>query len=152
MRWTQEHVDAFNAKKGKLPSKIPVIPVENSGKAGNSALNSSNSRPVSFALGRMKAGKMNKTEALYAQELERQKMAGEILAWWFEAINLRIGENCFYKPDFLVMMKSGLLELRETKGWMTDDALVKIRAVSEKYPFPIKVVKLVKGSWDIREF
>jgi len=44
--WTQEHVDAFNAKKGKLPSKIPVIPAVNSGKAGNSVRKSGNSAHI----------------------------------------------------------------------------------------------------------
>lgn len=38
MNWTQEQYDAFNAKKGQLPSKIPVIPTKKSGKTGNSAM------------------------------------------------------------------------------------------------------------------
>ncbi|WP_018629211.1 hypothetical protein [Niabella aurantiaca] len=161
-RWTRADVDAFNAKSGQIPPKIPGIPAVASEKAGNSPQipiipggdsgNSGKFKIASFALGRLKTGKMNKTEALYRDHLELEKRAGVIQNYWFEAINLRIGDNCFYRPDFLVMMADRSLELHETKGWMTDDALVKIRAVAAMYPFPLKVVKLVKGVWEIKEY
>lgn len=141
-KWTQAHVDAFNAKKGQLPSKIPVIPPQNSGKAGNSA----------FALGRMKAGKMNKTEAMYAARLEALKYAGEVLWYEFEPMNLRLADKCFYAVDFLVMLKSGQLECHEVKGYWTDDALVKIKSAAEKFPFRFISVRLIKGNWEVREF
>jgi len=149
MNWTNDQYREFLKKNKQLPARNAAMLTETGQKGG--VFRKTGSNP-SFALGRLKAGKMNKTERLYSEELERQKNAGEIKRWWFEAINLRIGENCFYKPDFLVMTKENVLELREVKGWMADDALVKIRAISEKYPFPLKVVKLVKGKWEIKEY
>ncbi|WP_346236739.1 hypothetical protein ABDK00_014100 [Niabella insulamsoli] len=149
-RWTQEDIDRFNAKKGNLPSKIPDTPSQNSGKTGNSARIPEN--PM-FALGRMKAGKMNKTETLYAARLEALKHAGEVVWYLFEPMNLRLADKCFYKVDFLVMVKTGLLEVHEVKGgFITDDALVKIKTAAEIFPFRFIMAKLVKGEWEVREF
>lgn len=105
-----------------------------------------------YALGRKKVRKMNKTERLYADLLERKKSVGEIIDYWFEMINLRIGDNCFYRIDFLVMNKDCTLEVHETKGGhITDDSLVKIRAAAEIYPFKFIMMQLVKGEWHERE-
>lgn len=109
-------------------------------------------KPASFALGRMKAGKMNKTEAAYAGYLEASKIAGDVLWYEFEPMNLRLADKCFYQVDFLVMMKSGQLECHEVKGYWTDDALVKIKTAAEKFPFRFISVILKKGEWDVREF
>lgn len=104
------------------------------------------------ALGRMKSGKMNNTERAYSNLLEARLKVGEILKYWFEPMNLRIGENCFYKTDFLVMTKESYLELHEIKGFLTDDSLVKMRAVASIYPFKLRMFRLVKGQWEEREF
>lgn len=109
-------------------------------------------KPASFALGRMKAGKMNKTESAYAKYLETQKQFGEVLWFEFEPMNLRLADKCFYAIDFLVMLKNGQLECHEVKGYWTDDALVKIKAAAAKFPFRFISVRLVKGVWEIREF
>lgn len=104
------------------------------------------------ALGRLKSGTMNKTEALYSQRLELLKRAGEILWFEFEPMNLRLGANLFYKVDFLVMVKSGELEVHETKGFWTDDALVKIKVAAEKFPFRFIAIQYKKKEWEVREF
>ena len=108
------------------------------------------------ALGRVKSGKMNNTEKAYAQHLEIQKREGEINYYSFDGINLRLADNTFYKPDFLVMRADGQLEIHEVKGFWTDDALVKIKVAADKFPFKfIAVMKQTKkngGGWDIREF
>lgn len=111
-----------------------------------------NNIPASFALGRMKAGKMNKTESAYARYLEALKHVGEVLWYEFEPMNLRLADKCFYTVDFMVMVKSGQIECHEVKGYWTDDALVKIKAAAEKFPFRFISVRLVKGNWDVREF
>jgi hypothetical protein len=99
-----------------------------------------------------RAGTMNKTEARYAAEvLAPQLAAGIILQWEFEAIKLRIGVNCFYTPDFFVMSKNGEISLHECKGYMMDDALVKLRAVAEMWPFPVLLCRIVNGDWEIKE-
>ena len=107
---------------------------------------------ASFALGRLKAGAMNKTEAAYANYLEKQKQFGDVAWFAFEPMNLKLADKCFYRIDFLVMLKSGQLEVHEVKGFWTDDALVKIKTASAKFPFRFIALKLVKGIWEVREF
>jgi len=109
-------------------------------------------KPASFALGRLKAGAMNKTEAAYANYLEKQKQFGDVAWFAFEPMNLKLADKCFYRIDFLVMLKSGQLEVHEVKGFWTDDALVKIKTASAKFPFRFIALKLVKGIWEVREF
>lgn len=104
------------------------------------------------ALGRLKAGTMNKTEALYAQNLEARKQAGEIVWYKFEGIKLRLADNTFYTPDFFIMLANGELEVREVKGFWTDDGLVKIKVAASIYPFRFVAVKLIKKAWEFTEF
>src|SRR5690348_2164768 len=65
------------------------------------------------ALGRMKSGRMNKTEKAYNNHLEMQKRLGKVLWFEFEPMNLRLGNNCFYKVDFLVLTCERFLEVHE---------------------------------------
>lgn len=104
------------------------------------------------ALGRLKAGKMNKTEAKYAAYLEGLKQAGEVLWYAFEPANLRLADGCFYRVDFLVLTKENALEAREVKGFWTDDAKVKIKVAADKFPFRFVAIQLVKGQWVEQEF
>lgn len=104
------------------------------------------------ALGRMKAGKMNATEKRYAGLLGQQMISGAIINYWFEAINLRLGDNCFYKPDFLILNSNSELEIHEVKGFWTDDARVKIKVAADKFPFVFKAVKYVKKEWEYEYF
>lgn len=94
------------------------------------------------ALGRMKTGKMNKTELAYSQHLEALKSCGEIVWWKFEAIKLRLAGNTFYTPDFFLLMANGQLECREVKGgYWTDDARVKIKVAASIFPFRFVAVQ-----------
>jgi hypothetical protein len=104
------------------------------------------------ALGRLRTGEMNQTEKRYAQYLELQKVAGDVLWWAFEPLNLRLGHNCFYRVDFLVLKSTGVLECHEVKGHWTDDALVKIRVAAGKFPFQFIAVRWVKKDWEYRNF
>jgi len=104
------------------------------------------------ALGRMKSGKLNNTEKAYAAYLETKKMSGDILWYAFEPANLRLGDKCFYRVDFMVLTVKNELEVHEVKGFWTDDALVKIKVASELFPFRFIAVKKEKGEWDVREF
>lgn len=138
--WKQRDIDRLKERG------IRVIDTKNKPQPVQAA------KPASFALGRMMAGNMNKTESAYAGYLEALKQTGEVLWYEFEPMNLRIGENCYYRVDFLVMVKSGQLEAHEVKGYWTDDALVKIKAAAAKFPFRFIAVKHVKGEWRVREF
>lgn len=108
------------------------------------------------ALGRMKAGAMNKTEAAYAMTLELRRRAGEVAWFKFEGIKFRLADNTFYTPDFAVMLASGALEAHEVKGFWQDDARAKIKIAAEMYPLRFVAVQLqpkkAGGGWNIEEF
>lgn len=95
-----------------------------------------------FALGRLKVGAMNKTEAGYGQHLELLMRAGEVLWYRFEGVKLRLADNTFYTPDFAVMVASGQMELHEVKGYWEDDARVKIKVAADMYPFRFLAIKV----------
>lgn len=94
-----------------------------------------------YALGRMKTGQLNKTEQEYKQHLELLKSAGEIQFIRFEGLKLRLADNTFYTPDFMVLAADGVVECHEVKGFWTDDARVKIKVAADQYPFRFKAVK-----------
>lgn len=100
---------------------------------------------------------MNKTEAAYeASVLEPGIMSGEIAWYRFEGVKLRLADNTFYTPDFAVMLTSGLLQMREVKGFWTDDARVKIKVAAEQYPFEFLAVRARPkgqgGGWAVEVF
>ncbi|ARL90991.1 DUF1064 domain-containing protein [Burkholderia pseudomallei] len=104
------------------------------------------------ALGRLKVGAMNKTEAAYDKALADRKRAGEIAWYRFEGIKLRLADNTFFTVDFAVMLADGSLEMHEVKGFMQDDANVKLKVAAESYPFKFVLVRKAKGgTWDIKE-
>lgn len=104
------------------------------------------------ALGRMKAGDMNKTEARYAQHLDMLKAAGQVLWWKFEGVKLRLADNTFYSPDFSVVSALGELQMHEVKGYWQDDAKVKIKVAAAMYPFRFIAVVAKKQGWEETEF
>lgn len=109
-----------------------------------------------FALGRMKSGQMNRTEAAYATTLEAARNAQEIVWYAFEGVTLKLADGCRYTPDFAVLRADGVMEMHEVKGYWTDDARVKVKVAAEKFPFVFKAVykqpKKDGGGWRIEEF
>ncbi len=109
-----------------------------------------------LALGRLKAGKMNQTEAAYAERLRALQHAGEILWHRFEGIKLRLADNAFYTPDFAVLAADGVMELHEVKGFWQDDARAKIKIAADQYPFRFIAVRVRPkkdgGGWAVEEF
>jgi hypothetical protein len=105
-----------------------------------------------FALGRLPAGHMNKTEAAYASQLELRKRVGELQWYLFEGIKLRLADLTFLTPDFVVMNAASEIELHEVKGFMQEDANVKLKVAASMFPFKFLLVRKGKGgTWDIRE-
>lgn len=108
------------------------------------------------ALGRLKTGQLNKTEQAYADHLRQRERAGEVAWFKFEGMKLRLADNCFYSPDFAVMLADGSLEMHEVKGFWQDDARVKIKVASELYPFRFIAVKprpkKAGGGWSVEDF
>jgi hypothetical protein len=109
-----------------------------------------------FALGRLKTGEMNKTEARYDQHLWTRLYAGEILWHKFEAIKLRLADKTFYTCDFAVMTADSTLEMHEVKGFWQDDARVKIKVAASLYPFRFIAVKARTqkdgGGYEVEQF
>ncbi|HDK6244633.1 TPA: DUF1064 domain-containing protein [Klebsiella quasipneumoniae] len=110
------------------------------------------------ALGRLKAGQMNKTETAYAQELELRRRYGEIAWYRFEGIKLRLADNCFLTVDFAVMLADGrlvMVDVKDSKAVFTDDARVKMKVAADSYPFVFQVAypkpKKLGGGWEIEE-
>lgn len=95
---------------------------------------------------------MNRTESAYADHLDVRKAAGEIKAWYFQPIKFNLAPATTYTPDFMTILADGVVEFHETKGFMRDDANVKIKVCANMYPFPFFLIyKLPKGKgWDIR--
>jgi hypothetical protein len=116
-------------------------------------------QPRNRAVGRMKAGQMNKTESAYAEHLKAAQIAGEIELWWFECVGLKVADKCHYYPDFMVLYPDGRVEIHEVKARASngsyrceDDAKVKLRVCADKFPFPLVVVWPKQGGarfgWD----
>ena len=109
-----------------------------------------------FALGRLKQGQMNKTEALYSDYLFSQLVAKEVLCYKFEGMKFRLADNTFYTPDFAVMAADGVIECHEVKGFWQDDARAKIKIAADQYPFRFIAVtaktKKAGGGWSVESF
>lgn len=112
---------------------------------------------------RHQPGTMNGLEREYSLYLDVLKARGEILAWWFEGVKLKLADKCYYTVDFLVMLPDGTLEGREVKGakkkpngeegyWVEDDAKVKIKIAAEMFPFTFRIVfKSKTEGWKMEE-
>ncbi len=93
---------------------------------------------------------MNRTEAEYAQMLDIEQRAGEIAWWRFEAVKIRLADNTFYTPDFLVLRADMRLELHEVKGALVmDDAKVKLKMAAEMFPAGVVLAQKVKKAWTV---
>jgi hypothetical protein len=93
----------------------------------------------------------NKTEAAYARLLEARRARGEIRAWFYQLLTVRLGHDCRYTADFTVILPDGVLELHEVKGTFTrEDAQVKMRATAALLPFPLVLATYSKNvGWNI---
>lgn len=140
--WTQD--DLKKLRPGQLPVNNAAMPDVSETKKGQ--------LPAIQATGIVRESRMNKTERRFAQELALQAKAGEIAWWAYEPVNLRLGVNCYYRIDFMVMKSDGRLIAYEVKGKWEDDALVKIRTAAEKFPWPFIAVRWVNGAWEYRHF
>lgn len=109
-----------------------------------------------LALGRLKAGQLNKTEQAYAERLRALQAAGQIQWYRFEGVKLRLADKTFYTPDFAVMAADGVIEMHEVKGFWQDDARAKIKIAADQYPFRFIAVRVKPkregGGWAVEEF
>jgi hypothetical protein len=90
---------------------------------------------------------MNKLERDYARRLELLKQRGDVLWFGFEKVKFRLAVKTFYDADFLVLLPSGRWEVHEVKGFMRDDAAVKLKVVAEHLPMRVVLVTRARGNW-----
>lgn len=105
----------------------------------------------SFARGRGRKpkGTMNKMETAYLAHLQANP---QIVHVAFEAVTLKLAHDCRYTPDFLVQWEDGTIELHEVKGFMEDDALVKLKVCATVFwMFPLFLVTGKPGAWKVEE-
>ena len=153
--WTEEEYAAALARgaepmKGKPALQVtgnlgwPIFPVNGTAPARGAARSG---RAVCTP------GPMNKYEFRYAEHLELRRIVGEIQAWWFEGIKLRLAKATSYTPDFLVQLANGSLEMHEVKGFWEDDARVKIKVAAEMFPcFRFLAVTWERSEWRYERF
>lgn len=98
-------------------------------------------------------GKMNKTETRYALILDYRISRCDVARYEFEAVNLRLGANLHYRPDFMVVLPGGGIEFHEVKGgYIREDAAVKLKAAAARYPyFKFVLCKYEKGEWTYKD-
>lgn len=68
-----------------------------------------------------------------------------------QQIKLRLANKTWYTPDFVTLHEDGRIMVWEVKGWLRDDAAVKLKVAAEQYPwFRFALAFWKKGQWDIR--
>lgn len=95
-------------------------------------------------------GQMNKTEELYAADLQALKIAGEVVEWFFEAVTFKLAADTRYTPDFGVLYADGVLEFVDAKGGgpINPTSLVKVKCAAEKFPMFRFVIEQKKAKKD----
>lgn len=84
---------------------------------------------------------MNKAERAVAFALEAELRRGDIAAWWYEAFTFKLAHDTRYTPDFIVQKIDGALEAIEVKGFMRDDAHVKLKLFAAMFPFRVTLIQ-----------
>jgi hypothetical protein len=88
--------------------------------------------------------KLNKLERDWMGQLAFVKGVSHIYP---QVITLKLADDCRYTPDFVVIL-DGKLVAYETKGFMRDDALVKLKVAARTFPWiDFILVTRKKGTW-----
>ena len=114
--------------------------------------------PVARPL-RQSAGGLNKLEQAFLGHLPADSIHSTVLT---QAITLKIANGCRYTPDFVLTGGAPndpltppcwwgtLLRAYEVKGFMRDDAAVKLKVAASLYPWiAFHLVTRKKGVWQI---
>lgn len=99
---------------------------------------------------------MNKTERAFAEMLDAMLHAEQISGWMREPVKFRLAGRTWYAPDFVVCPAWSPNTPRymvEIKGFMRDDAAVKLKVAAEQYPcFRWLLVRRAgRNCWETRE-
>lgn len=116
---------------------------------------------VAKAVDRVKDRGMNKTERRYEVHLRALEHLGDVLWYGFEPLKLRLADNTYYTPDFLIVNRQGEIEAHDVKAYWkklgkvgaTDDAIVKMKVAAEQFPiFRVLMTWEHSGQWQQRVF
>lgn len=78
---------------------------------------------------------MNKLERAFWERLGAAQKANHFETIWREPITLRLAGRTTYKPDFMTLsIFNNQLAFWETKGFMRDDAAVKLKVAAAQFP------------------
>ncbi len=91
-------------------------------------------------------GQMNGLERRYADHLNLRLAAGELDRWDYEPVTLKLAPRTTYTPDFRVILPDGTEEYHETKGFMRDDAHVKLKVAATQHPYTFRLVTWSKAA------
>jgi hypothetical protein len=94
---------------------------------------------------------LNKTEQAFFDWLRVN--IGYSATIYPQAVTLKLGNGVRYTPDFFVRFPAGTLSAYEVKGFMRDDAIVKLKVAASTYKFIqfYLVTRRKGGGWDILE-
>ena len=110
--------------------------------------------PAKPTLRQKRGPRLNKTEAAFEMHL-RARLNGKIIC--AQSVALTLGNGVRYTPDFSVWHESGseFPEFYEVKGFMRDDAAVKLKVAAAMYPqfifFLVFRDKTRPSGWRIEE-
>ena len=93
----------------------------------------------------------NKTEARYDNHLSDLKAVGQVRDYAFESFKFRLAGRTWLTPDFAVWMPDDRLIVIDVKGWLEDDAAVKVKVLAEMRPrLAVYLVSLERNAWVYR--
>lgn len=96
----------------------------------------------------------SKLEAAYDQYLSALKHAGEIQAFWYHPLTLKLPGGVRYTPDFMVWPNEGKVQIHECKGSLkmknARDGITRLKISAGSFVcFDFKLVYQKKGQWEI---
>ncbi len=75
---------------------------------------------------------------------------GEILTWSFEMFTIKLAHNLHYTPDFRIKNAAGVVAFYETKGFLREDAWIKMKICEKLVDESLYLCKWSKaGGWSI---
>jgi len=98
----------------------------------------------------------SKTETLFAEELERKRIAREITRWRYEALRFQLADHNelqrTYTPDFVCWWPRGMLSCVEVKHWREQESDQDTRTVlawaRQQYAGPLlefRAFRMIRG-------
>lgn len=98
-------------------------------------------------------GFRSKTELLYSQVLDLQRLEGSIKRWAYEEIGFKLAPKMHYWPDFAIWLPDGTLMFDEVKGsFIRDKAMNKPKSAAVRYPeHRFRLVQKLKSSWRFQD-